>query len=323
MRAAVMGEGGTFVIETVPDPSPGPGEVVVRVAASGVCGSDLKARPFMPAGTIMGHELAGEVVAVGTGANVPLGTPVAALPAAGCGTCAWCNGGNVAHCADVKYVGMNLPGGFAEHVVVPAAHAFPLGAGTSGELGALVEPFAVGLHGAVSAGVGPGDHVLVVGAGTVGLTMVAWSRQLGAERITAVDPSAGRRDLAVALGATDVLAALTDAAPASYDVVAECVGKGTLLNGCALATKPLGRVVILGVAAEPDTFFRVSAVLNELTFRFSVGYVPGEFTAVTDAFATGVIDPTPMLGERFSLDDTAAAFDHAATTPDGKVLVCP
>ena len=128
MRAAVTTEAGGFEVITVSDPSPEPDQLVIRVAACGVCGSDLKAQPVMPPGTVMGHELGGEVVAVGTGTHGWRdGTNVAVLPVVSCGRCERCSSGDVAHCSSARYVGMGGgAGGFAELAVIPARLAFPL-----------------------------------------------------------------------------------------------------------------------------------------------------------------------------------------------------
>src|SRR5262249_13197310 len=156
-------ENHSFDVVELPDPTPGPDELVIRVAACGVCGSDIKAQPFMPAGIVMGHELGGEIVAIGSDAgNWNEGTNVAVLPVVSCGACTYCAAGVVAHCAQARYIGMGPDvGGFAELAVVPARHAFALPHGLADAFAALVEPFAVGLHGVHTAGIKSGDEVLV------------------------------------------------------------------------------------------------------------------------------------------------------------------
>ena len=172
MIAAITNEAHGFDVVDLPDPVPGPEEVVIRVAACGVCGSDVKAQPFAPPGMVMGHELGGEIVAVGSAVDGSEGQAVnvAVLPVISCGSCAYCMAGAVAHCPRVQYIGMGPAGGFAEFAVVPARHAFPLPPELPATFAALVEPFAVGLHGVHSAEIRPGDDVLIVGAGGVGLT---------------------------------------------------------------------------------------------------------------------------------------------------------
>ena len=236
MKAAITTENGEFEVVTLPDPSPKPDEVVLRVGACGVCGSDIKARPFMPPGTVMGHEIGGEVVATGSDASAfgyQKGKIVAILPVVSCGVCTWCSRGDVAHCSSVRFIGMGSDaGGFAEFAVVPARHVFSIPEGLPVTYAALVEPFAVGLHSAAAAEIGPGDHVLIVGAGGVGLTTLAWAHARGAERVTVADPAPARRAMAQAMGATDVLRSVADADDESYDALVECVGRPELVEAC-------------------------------------------------------------------------------------------
>jgi (R,R)-butanediol dehydrogenase / meso-butanediol dehydrogenase / diacetyl reductase len=328
VRAAVTTEEGGFEITDLPDPTPGPDELVIRVAACGVCGSDIKAQPFMPPGTVMGHEFGGEVVGVGVGAGAGAsrwkpGVTVAVLPIVSCGTCPWCMQGDVAHCPSVRFIGMGSDaGGFAELAVVPARHAFALPDELPARHAALVEPFAVGLHGASAAEIEPGDHVLVVGAGGVGLTTVAWARTLGAERVTVADPDPARRQAATTVGATDVLGSLTDAPAGTYHAVIECVGRPELVEACAGAARARGRIVISGACEQPFSVEPITGLLNELTYRFSVAYRPSDFHAVIDAFATGAIRPTTVLGPTIGLDGVGDAFDMVRTaSAEGRVLV--
>lgn len=282
MRAAVVAPGGQYEISEVPDPSPGPGELLLRVTACGFCGSDLKARAAMPAGTIMGHEFAGEVVGVGADtAGWREGTHVAALPALSCGRCEWCAVGHVIHCPRVRLVGLGgSAGAFAELAVVTAAVAFPLTPEIDPLHGALVEPFAVGLHCVRTGRLEQGDDVLVVGSGAVGLTTIAWARARGARRITAVDPAAIRRSAAESFGATDVLTSVEEAQAGAYHLVVECAGRAGLLDACVTAARPRGRVVMAGVTVEATPFQSWAALMKEVSLGFAVYYTPAEFRTV-------------------------------------------
>ena len=209
MKAAVTTESHGFEVVDLPDPVPEADQLVIRVAACGVCGSDIKAQPFAPAGMVMGHELGGEVVAVGSQADGwHKGANVAVLPVISCGSCRYCQAGQVSHCATASYIGMGPAGGFAEYAAVPARHCFELPAELPAAHSALVEPFAVGLHGVHSAEISAGDDVLIVGAGGVGLTTLIWAGQLGAARVTVADPDPHRRNSSSSMGATDVLASV-------------------------------------------------------------------------------------------------------------------
>jgi len=326
MKAAMTTDQHGFGIVELPDPTPGPGELVIRVAACGVCGSDIKAQPFMPAGIVMGHELGGEIVAVGSDAGVwREGASVAVLPVVSCGSCPYCLAGAVSHCAQTRFIGMGQDrGGFAEFAVVPARHAFALPDDMTAMYAALVEPFAVGLHGVHSAQIGSGDDVLVVGAGGVGLTTIAWARAKGAGRVTAADPDPQRREQARAMGATDAVASVTDAEQDAYDAALECVGHPELLRSCQAAVRPQGRIVISGACAEPVAIEPITALLKELSIRFSVCYRPDEFREVIAGFSSGAVDPRLMMGPALGLNRIADAFDLVRDTGvHGRVLVTP
>jgi threonine dehydrogenase-like Zn-dependent dehydrogenase len=326
VKAAVTTEQHGFEVIEMPDPTPGPDELVIRVAACGVCGSDIKAQPFMPAGMVMGHELGGEIVAVGSDADGwREGINVAVLPVISCGSCQYCTAGFVSHCAQARYIGMGPDGGgFAEFAVVPARHAFALPNEMTDTYAALVEPFAVGLHGVHSAHVSPGEDVLVVGAGGVGLTTIAWARAIGARRVTAVDPDPERRESAHAMGTTDARASVTDADADAYDAALECVGRPELLQACQVALRPQGRIVISGACAELTPIQPVTALLKELSIRFSVCYTPDEFREVIAAFGSGAVDPAPMVGPVLGLNQIAEAFDIVrGARVHGRVLIRP
>jgi (R,R)-butanediol dehydrogenase / meso-butanediol dehydrogenase / diacetyl reductase len=325
MKAAVTTEIGGFEVVDLPDPTPGPDELVIRVAACGVCGSDVKAQPYAAAGMVMGHELGGEIVAVGSHAGQWRdGANVAVLPVFSCGSCRYCTAGVVSHCPQTRYLGMGPAGGFAELAVVPARHSFVLPADLPTSYCALVEPFAVGLHGVHSAGISPGDDVLIVGAGGVGLTTLVWALQKGGVRVTVADPDRHRREFALAMGASDVLESASDAEAAGYDVAVECVGRAELVQACQSALRPLGRLVVSGACAEPTPVEPVIALLKELTIRYSVCYRPAEFREVIDAFASGAVDPSAVIGPTLQLNRIAEAFALVRNAAvEGRVLVSP
>jgi (R,R)-butanediol dehydrogenase/meso-butanediol dehydrogenase/diacetyl reductase len=199
MKAAMTTDdksSGGFEVVDLADPTPEPDQLVVRVTACGVCGSDIKAQPFAPAGMVMGHELGGEVVAVGSDTEGwREGTNVAVLPVISCGSCQYCRAGLVSHCPKASYIGMGPAGGFTEYAAVLARHCS-----------------------AMPAGIPAADDVLIVGAGGVGLTTLIWALHKGGARVTVADPDAQRRDSASSTGATDVLASVSEAELGAYDV---------------------------------------------------------------------------------------------------------
>jgi (R,R)-butanediol dehydrogenase/meso-butanediol dehydrogenase/diacetyl reductase len=230
----------------------------------------------------------------------------------------------VSHCPQTRYIGMGPAGGFAELAVVPARHAFALPASLPASHSALVEPFAVGLHGVHGAEVGPGDDVLIVGAGGVGLTTLVWALEKDGVRVTIADPDQHRREFALAMGASDVLESASGAGAAGYDVAIECVGHPELVQACQAALRPLGRLVVSGACAEPTPVEPVTALLKELTIRYSVCYRPDEFREVIDAFASGAVDPSVVIGPTLQLNRIAEAFDLVRDAAvEGRVLVSP
>jgi (R,R)-butanediol dehydrogenase/meso-butanediol dehydrogenase/diacetyl reductase len=325
MKAAVTTAEHGFEIVDMPDPTPDDDQLVIRVGACGVCGSDIKAQPFAPTGMVMGHELGGEIVAVGSRADGwREGINVAVLPVVSCGSCQYCRAGAVSHCPSASYIGMGPAGGFAEYAAVPARHAFAVPAELPAVYSALVESFAVGLHGVRSAEVTAGENVLIVGAGGVGLTTLAWAMQRGAVRVTVADPDPQRREMASALGATDVLTSVSDAEAGAYEAAIECVGRPELPAACQPALRPRGRIVISGACAEPTAIEPITALLKEITIRYSVAYSTDEFREVLDAFGSGDIDPSRTIGPSFPLERIADAFDAVrATHVQGRVLVSP
>src|SRR5215211_6044735 len=226
-------------LEEVPDVEPGEGEVRVRNAFNGICGSDLhmyfrgqfgRADPIT-----IGHEFAGVIDAVGPGvADLTAGTPVAVRPFYMCGRCDRCVRGLGHLCVPLRVLGCGAEGGgLAEHCVAAADMVYPLPDGVSLELGALVEPMSVSYNGVLRGDVEPGMHTVIFGAGPIGVGVLLALRALGVDDVLVVEPSPPRRDAVAALGATDVLDPRTEDVRAAVmartsgrgaDVAFECAG---------------------------------------------------------------------------------------------------
>jgi (R,R)-butanediol dehydrogenase/meso-butanediol dehydrogenase/diacetyl reductase len=324
MRAAVVNEDHRFDIVEVPDPSPRPGELLLRVGACGICGSDLKAVGSMPHGLVMGHEFAGEVVALGDEAEGwRVGTAACALPLIGCGHCVSCLTGDVAHCATVDMIGVGgSSGGYAELVRVSAREAFALPEGVGTDIGALVEPLAVGLHAVERARIQPNERVLVIGAGPVGLAITLWAAHVGAREIVVRDPVEARRNASLTFGATAAVDPTED--DGIYDVVFECVGTPGMIATCISATAIHGRVIVAGVCTKPDPFVPIIAIMKELAMHFVVYYRRQDFAYVVEMLRQGRIDVTAFISDRVDLGGFPAAFEALKSpTTQRKVLVQP
>jgi (R,R)-butanediol dehydrogenase/meso-butanediol dehydrogenase/diacetyl reductase len=333
MRAVVSRVPGELAVENVPDPRPGPGQAVLRVAACGICGSDLHLHQhkLLPAGSIMGHEFCGEVMeSVGT---LRAGELVCALPALSCGVCDRCRSGLGAYCTTQQPIGLGLPNGaFAEYVAIAAHEAVRVPSGVGSELAALVEPLAVGVHAVNASRMRRGERCLVVGAGPIGLAIALWARHFGAREVIVSERAAGRRALAERLGATrvvdplneDLAAALERSAPGGPDVVFEAVGAPGLIEDCVGRVRFRGRVIVAGVCMGADSFTPLTSVLKEAQLQFVLAYEKDDFQYTLDMLAQARIDPSPLITDRVGLAGVPAAFAALATPQaQGKVLACP
>lgn len=338
MRAAVLREiGKPLEIADLPDPGAGPGELVLRVARCGICGSDLHVSCLpggLPAGSVMGHEFAGEVVEVGPEAgDFRVGDRACALPYMGCGRCAACLSGDGTRCAAIRALGFgDVPGAYAEYVRVGAAEALRLPDAVSWAQGALVEPLAVGLHAVERARLAPGANVLVIGAGPIGLAVALWARFLGARHVVVSERAAGRRARAEAFGATgtidpgagDVAAAFAERAGGPPDAIFECVGVKGLLQECLNLAPPRGSVVVVGVCMDPDVVLPAVGVVKELSLHFAVAYHRRDFDLTLAMLEQGRIPSAEMITDVVDLDGLPAAFEALKSpTTECKVMLEP
>jgi (R,R)-butanediol dehydrogenase/meso-butanediol dehydrogenase/diacetyl reductase len=334
MRSVVVTGPRSLGVETIPDPKPGPGQLVLRVEACGICGSDLHAHQLgvLPRGSVMGHEFSGEVMESARG--IAAGTRACALPALSCGSCERCLSGLGVFCTHgMKGIGLGqAPGAYAEYVAVSAHHLVPLPAGVGPQQGALVEPLAVGLHAANVAALRAAENVLVLGAGPIGLATLLWARHFGARSVIVSEKSPGRRAMAETLGASAVvdpadgslLGVLQRLAPSGVDVVFEAVGLPGLIASALQSVKFRGRVVVVGVCMQQDSFMPFAGIAKEASLHFVLAYERRDFEYTVDMLEQGRIKPTPMITDVVGLDGVAAAFDTLERpTTQSKVMVVP
>jgi len=319
-------------VEEVPEPAPGPGELVLRVQGCGICGSDLHLHHsgLLPAGAIMGHEFSGELVESVSGFRA--GERFCAIPTLSFGRCPKCLTGLSAYCANgSRAIGLGpAPGALAEYVAVAAHNAVRLPDGVGPELGALVEPLAVGLHAVEVAKIRPDEAVLVLGAGPVGLAITLWLRHLGTRVVIVSEKSEGRREVAARLGASEVvepsglLPAAQRLAPEGIDVVFEATGVPGLIAQGLSSARFRGRVVVVGVCSHPDTIFPLAGILKEATVHFVLAYEASDFRYTVAMLEQERIDPAPMVTDRIGLAEVPAMFDTlTAPTTQAKVLIDP
>jgi (R,R)-butanediol dehydrogenase/meso-butanediol dehydrogenase/diacetyl reductase len=339
MQAAIFRAlGKPLEIAEQPEPEPGPEELILRVKGCGICGSDLHAAsipPGLPANCVMGHEFAGEVVELGrdVGTRFRVGDRVCALPYIGCGRCALCLSGDGIRCEKIQPTGLGVvPGAYAEFVKVGANETLRLPESVSYRAGALVEPLSVGLHAVHVARLEPGAHVLVIGAGPIGLAVTAWARCFGARTVMVSEKAPGRRALAEKFGATHVIdpgsempgPAFVKAAGAAPDVIFECVGVPGLIQQTILLAPPRGRIVVVGVCMQPDTLFPMIAIVKEISLHFVLGYRKQDFQLTLDMLAAGRIAGEAMITDVVGLDALPGAFEALKQpTTQCKVMLEP
>jgi threonine dehydrogenase-like Zn-dependent dehydrogenase len=334
MRAAVFqGVGKSFAIEERAIPEPGPGGLVLKVGRCGVCGSDLHMTSghgpiTFPAGKVLGHEYAGEVVAVGPEVDgFRIGDIVTSIPVGGCGRCEACVAGHPALCPNM----FGLAGAFAEYVRCLASGSVKLPQTLSMADGALCEPLAVGLHGVALTKMAPGTRVVVLGAGAVALAAIYWARRLGAGKIVAVSRSERRAAMAMAMGASafvsngdDEAQRITEALGGAPELILECVGVPGMLDAAVRLSARRGKIVSLGFCSAPDPVFASAATLKEVSLHFSMHFTLRELQHVADTLDAGHLEPRMMVSDTVSLDAFPAAFERLrGPNTDTKVLVSP
>ena len=357
MRAAVM-RGGALVVDEVAEPAPRSGEVLVQTLACGICGSDLHllghTEEFSAAAgelsgstldpnrdLVMGHEFCAEIVDHGPGAarSLPVGARVCSMP-------------TLIRDGAMAAVGFShdIPGGYAERMVLTESLLLPVPNGLDTERAALTEPMAVGWHAVAMARLTTDDVPLVIGCGPVGLAVIAALKLEGAGPVIAADFSAGRRALAETMGADIVIdparhspyGAWEEAARASAQgrradvnpltgerllppgVYFECVGVPGVLDQMMVGAQRGCRVVVVGVCMEQDRVRPLLGIVKELNLQFVLGYTSEEFASTLHHIAEGELPVEPLITGRVGLDGVARAFsDLKNPERHAKILVEP
>lgn len=277
-----------FELVDRPMPEPGPGQLLVRVAAIGICGSDMHAHSEGGVGgtpctypMVLGHEPSGVVVKTGTGVTgFSPGDRGALEPALYCYHCEFCRRGRHNICANLKFMSAGLePGYFREYVTVPMPNFLPIPADMSLEQASLVEPMSIALHSMVFAQVKLGESVVVFGAGPIGLLTIATLKLSGAGRIWAVEPLAHRRELALMMGADAAIdptavdpaaQVMQDTGKRGADLVIDCASKHDMINQCVRAVAHGGRVVVTGIPEETQIGVNIHQFRNKEVVIYNV-----------------------------------------------------
>lgn len=338
MRAAVLNGGRMVCRDDVPEPTPGPGQVLVAVRACGICGSelhfaahgkealalgkqmsgvpDLGADVDLSRDIFMGHEFSAEVLEAGPDTDThPPGTVVTSIPA-------------LLSTTGIELIvySNTLVGGYAERMLLSAPLLLEVPNGLDPRHAALTEPMAVGLHAVNKSNIAPGETALVLGCGPIGIAVIAALKARGVETIVAADFSATRRELATTMGAHRTVdpadgSAFDTTAPA---VVFEAVGIPGIIDDALRRAPARARIVVVGVCMQPDTLHPFFGIAKELSVQFVFAYDPTEFAASLRAIAEGEIDVAPLITGEVGLDGVGEAFDELADPGRHcKILVTP
>jgi threonine dehydrogenase-like Zn-dependent dehydrogenase len=320
---------------------PGPGEVVVRVEAAGICGSDVHAYewtggyefmvPKLP--LTMGHEFAGRVIRSGTGSGLAEGTRIAAIPFVACGTCAACRADDARNCTRREGIGLTRDGGFAREVRIPARCCVALPDAVDAEIGALAEPLGVGCEAVLTGEVGLGDTVLVLGPGTIGQAIALMARQAGAARVlVAGRADAPRFDVLRTLGFTELIdvaeaplaeqvLALTGGRP--VDVVLEATGVPASLNEGLSVLRKGGCIVAAGIHAASLTLPLTEFVRMRHQLRATHGASRRTWDRVVAFLGRDPEGFRPMITHRLPLARGIEGFELARQRAASKVILTP
>ncbi len=340
MRAVVIDAPGSIRVDNVPDPTPRPNEVLVRVGACGICGTDLHIidgdSPLARYPVIPGHEFAGEVVALGYDiaqsngngeANITVGSRVAIDPNLYCGHCDFCRTGHENLCLNYAALGVTTNGAIAQCVAVPMSSAYLLPDTMSLREGALIEPVSCAVHGMHSLNPRSGDTFLIVGAGTMGLLLLQLALRGGASRVAMVDVNMQRLASAEELGATrtykDIERALADESP-GFNCVIDATGVPAVIENAFMAVKRGGKFMVFGVASNEARIslspFRIYN--DEITIVGSMAIL-FSFQAALDLISSGVINTQAMLTEALPLQDFSRALEMVRKGQGVKTQILP
>ncbi|QEU95189.1 zinc-dependent alcohol dehydrogenase family protein [Streptomyces kanamyceticus] len=329
MKAAIVESVGKVVVGEVPDPTPGPRDVVVEVAACGLCGTDLHIRqgefaPTLP--VVPGHEFAGTVAALGRDVrDLAIGDRVAVDPSLHCHECRYCRAGRGNLCERWAAIGVTTAGGAAQYALAPAANCVRLPDHVRTQDAALIEPLSCAVRGYDVLQARLGAHVLIYGSGTMGLMMLELAKRTGAASVDVVDLNPERLATAKHLGVSASAAGPDELdRPEGWDVVIDATGNAAAIQDGLGRVAKAGTFLQFGVS---DYATRVSIdpyrIYNqEITITGSMA-VLHSYERAAELFAGGVLDPDVFISDRLPLDSYPQALDRFASGAGRKIVVVP
>jgi (R,R)-butanediol dehydrogenase / meso-butanediol dehydrogenase / diacetyl reductase len=319
MSALVWAGGRQVTVAQRPRPTAGDGQLLVDVAYCGLCGTDLHIcageHPRAQPGIVLGHELSGRLAV--DAAGLAAGTKVVVDPLLPCGTCPTCRSGRPQTCADLRLLGIDVPGGAAEQVAVPADRVIPVPDDADLRRLAFAEPLAVAVRAVRRSGLAVGEEVAVAGAGPIGLAVASCARLAGAGRVLVAEPVDGRRRLAAELG----FEVAEQLAGGAADVVFDAAAHPAVAAALAEAARPGGRVVLVGIYGPPAALDLRALAFKELTLIGTRVYSRDDIQVATAMVADGRFDPAPLITRSVPLADAPAAVDDLRAGREVKLLV--
>lgn len=332
MKAGVLQGLKDIACLEVPDPQPGPGEVLIKVHYCGICGSDIHGyqEGLFPPGTVMGHEFSGEITKTGPGVEgVSVGERVTVNPADLCGQCRWCKSGQYSLCPTGMARGIGLgewQGGMAELVRAKSSQLWKLPEDVTYLQGAVIEPLAVALHAVRKSGLSIGQSVLVMGAGTIGLLVLQLARKAGAGKVLVTEVARNRLEVAEKLGAHQVynplkddlrhIKKITDGGP---DVIFECSGSQAAITEALRLAARGGKIMLVGMSVQPVTVSHVHILQKELTLQAALSYAD-DFQYAIPLVADGSVDVDSLITTIVPLTSVREAFAEQVR-PDNSIKV--
>jgi L-iditol 2-dehydrogenase len=332
MRAAVLQSPGRMAMETLDLPTLEADQVLVQVAAVGVCGSDVHYYEHGRIGDyvvdhplILGHELSGRIAAVGSAVDPErIGRRVAVEPQRPCRRCAQCKAGRYNLCPDIEfYATPPIDGAFAEYVTIQADFAYDIPDTISDEAAALIEPLSVGLWACERAGIRPGSRVLIAGAGPIGIIAAQAARAFGAAEVHVSDIAEERLEFALRHGATHAVDARTDSTDGlDVDAFIDASGSPQAVRSGIRAVAPAGRVILVGLGAD-DVELPVSFIQNREIWLSGVFRYTNTWPLAIQLIAAGKVDLDILVTGRFPLAEAEAALTSGRQPGQLKAVVYP
>lgn len=332
MEAAVLTAPHEIGVAPVEVPDLEPDQVLVRVAAVGVCGSDVhyyehgRIGPYVVEGPlILGHELSGRIEEVGSLVDpARVGNRVAVEPQRPCRICDQCKAGRYNLCPHMEFFATPpIDGGFAEFVVIQSDFAFDIPDSVSDEAAALIEPLSVGIWACRRAEVGPGSRVLIAGAGPIGVILAQTARAFGASEIVVTDIEPGRRETALRFGATRVIDPIAESVEGlEVDAFIDATGAPSAVRSGIRAVRPAGRVILVGLGAD-DVEIPISYLQNREIWLSGVFRYANTWPLAIDLVSSGRIDLDGLVTATFGLSDAERALTIGREPGQLKAIVYP